>query len=36
MLARKQILKLNSAKPQLSESEISNLWHRINLTITTN
>lgn len=36
MLARRQILKLNNAKSQLSESEISNLWHRINLTITAN
>lgn len=36
MLARRQILKLNNAKPKLSESEIANLWHRINLTITTN
>ncbi len=36
ILARRQILKLNSTKTQLSESEISNLWHRINLTITTN
>ena len=33
-LARKQILKLNKPKPQLSESETANLWHRINLTIT--
>ena len=36
MSARKQILKLNSIKYQLSESEITNLWHRINLTISDN
>ena len=36
MLARREILKLNTAKSQLSESEITNLWHRINLTISNN
>lgn len=36
MLARKQILKLKAATLQLSEAEISDLWHRINLTIATN
>lgn len=36
MLARRQILKLNVAKSPLSDSEILNLWHRINLTINTN
>lgn len=36
MLARKQILKLKSLPSRLSETEITELWHRINLTITTN
>ena len=36
MLARREILKLSTAKSQLSESEITNLWHRINLTISNN
>lgn len=36
MLARRQIIKLNTTKSQLSESEMANLWHLINLTIRTN